>query len=97
MRSDPQPPFQVRLRSRRVQRELETLPQVDRRRVTAAIQALGNEPRPTGAVQLEDSFFRVRVGRYRIIYYVDTRDRIVDIGGIRRRTEETYRGIRDLF
>lgn len=92
-----QPPYQVRLRGRRVQRELEALPEADRRRVVAAIQALAEEPRPVGAVQLEDGIFRVRVGRYRVIYRVNNAEHLVDIGGIRRRTESTYRGIRDLF
>ena len=97
MNASTQPPYQVRLRSRRVQRELEALPQQDQRRVTVAIQALATEPRPAGSVQLEDGIFRVRVGNYRIIYHIDERERLVDIGGIRRRNEGTYRRIRDIF
>ena len=50
-----------------------------------------------GAVQLDDGIFRIRVGRYRVIYRVNDQDRIVDIGGVRQRTERTYRRVRDLF
>ena len=55
------------------------------------------EPHPAGSVLLEQDILRIRVGRYRVIYRIDDSRRIVDIGGIRRRTEGTYRGIRDLF
>lgn len=97
MSATPRPPYHVRLRSRRVQRELDALPQSDYRRGIAAIQALAVEPRPSGSVRLEDDIFRVRVGRYRVIYKVDDNERRIDIGGIRRRTESTYRNIRDIF
>ena len=90
-------PYQVSLRSRRVQRELDALSQVDYRRVLAVIRALSADPRPHGAAQLENDIYRVRVGRYRIIYQIDTENRTVAIGGIRRRSERTYRGVRDLF
>jgi mRNA interferase RelE/StbE len=92
-----QPPYEVRLRSRRVQRVLAGLSQADHRRVLAAIQALVQEPRPPGSVQLEDDVFRIRIGRYRVIYHINYREHVIDIGGVRRRTERTYRGIRDMF
>ncbi len=78
-------------------RELEVPSQADHQRILAAIRALATEPRPVGASRLEDDIFRVRVGRYRVIYRVDDQDRLVEIGGVRRRTERTYRRVRDLF
>ncbi|MBM3942103.1 MAG: type II toxin-antitoxin system RelE/ParE family toxin [SAR202 cluster bacterium] len=84
-------PYQVSLRSRRVQRELDALSQADYPRVMAAIYALALEPRPPESTRLDDGIFRIRVGRYRIIYQVDDRARTVEIGGIRRRSEDTYR------
>ncbi len=91
------PPYQVSLRSRRVQRELDALSRVDYRRVIAAIRGLSADPRPDGAAQLEDEIFRIRVGRFRIIFRIDYAERTVEIGGIRRRNEQTYRGVRDMF
>ena len=91
------PIYEIRLRSRRVYRELDALSQTDYRRVTVAIEHLASEPRPAGVARLEDDIFRIRVGRYRVIYSVDDDLRLVEIGGVRRRTEGTYRGIRDLF
>lgn len=89
--------YRVRFRSRRAARELNTLSQTDYRRIRAAIAQLAFDPRPVGSVQLFDNIFRIRVGRHRIIYLLDDGERTVDIGGVRRRSENTYRGVRDLF
>ena len=90
-------PYEVRLRSRRVQRELNSIPTNDFPRVLRAIEALAETPRPAGAVQVERNIFRLRVGRFRVLYQIDDEMRRVDIGGIRRRSERTYRRLRDLF
>jgi mRNA interferase RelE/StbE len=91
------PQFTVRLRGRRVQRELDALRASDYRRVLAALQSLAQEPRPRRCEKLYDSVYRVRVGDWRIVYLVDGSNRRVEVGGIRRRNERTYQGIEDLF
>lgn len=95
--SDAAEPYQVRFRSRRAAREFDALSQTDYRRIRGAIEQLALYPRPTGSVRLFDNIYRVRVGQHRIIYLVDDEERTIDIGGVRRRNEGTYRGIRDLF
>lgn len=55
-------------------REIEALPtKGDRQRVVARIRALAEEPRPLGSEKLAGSFdrYRLRQGRYRILYTVD--------------------------
>ncbi|MEX2599440.1 MAG: type II toxin-antitoxin system RelE/ParE family toxin [Dehalococcoidia bacterium] len=89
--------FEVRLRSTRVQKELDAVPHIDRRRILATLQALSAEPRPMGCEKLYDSVYRVRVGQWRIIYLVADDLQRVDIGGIRRRNERTYRRVEDMF
>lgn len=91
------PKFDVRLRSRRVQKELDALHGLDHRRVLGALRALGQEPRPPRCEKLYNNVYRVRVGSWRIIYLVDQENRRVEVGGIRRRSERTYRGIEELF
>ncbi len=45
---------------------------VDRARVTEAIRALGDAPRPPAAKKLSGrSAWRIRVGDYRVLYEVD--------------------------
>ena len=97
MSTNEQPAFEVRLRSRRVQRELDSLQEIDYRRVVARLATLANDPRPQQCEKLYDDIYRVRVGDIRIIYLIDEGNRRVEVGGIRRRSERTYRRIEDLF
>jgi len=91
------PGYAVRLRSRRVRREMDALREPDYRRVLASMRALADQPRPAGCEKLYDDVYRIRVGDWRIIYMVDEKNRRIEVGGIRRRSERTYRGIEDLF
>ncbi len=97
MSAKEQPALEVRLRSRRVQRELDGLREPDYRRVTVKLRTLASEPRPNGCEKLSDDIYRVRVGDIRIIYLIDEENRRVEVGGIRRRSRSTYRGIKGLF
>jgi mRNA interferase RelE/StbE len=54
-------------------KEIEAVdPKKDRQRIVAAIRALADDPRPPGCEKLagEGDRYRIRVGRYRIIYSV---------------------------
>ncbi len=54
-------------------REIEAVDQKkDRRRIVARILALADEPRPAGCEKLagEGDRYRVRVGRFRIVYSI---------------------------
>lgn len=63
---------------RSAQKELERLPDDDAVRVLAAIQALGDTPRPSGCVKLTNSdLWRIRVGQYRIIYQIKDRELVI--------------------
>jgi len=65
--------YSVRLKSSAA-REIEGLPtKADRQRVVSRIAALADDPRPQGSEKLagHEDRFRVRQGRYRIVYSVD--------------------------
>jgi mRNA interferase RelE/StbE len=97
MSAGEQPVFEVRLRSKRVQRELDNLQKVDYERVVVRLRALATNPRPQGCEKIYDAIYRVRVGDFRIIYLIDEKNKNIEVGGIRRRTERTYKGVEELF
>jgi mRNA interferase RelE/StbE len=97
MSTSARPVFEVRLRSKRVQRELDALQGIDYERVVVKLRALATAPRPRGCEKLYDAIHRVRVGDFRIVYLIDEKDKRIEVGGIRRRTERTYKGIERLF
>jgi mRNA-degrading endonuclease RelE of RelBE toxin-antitoxin system len=82
---------------RRLTRELLAVPLRDLDRLQRDVESLAINPRPRGAVCLGDDVYRIRRGDWRIIYKVLDTERLVLIGGVRRRDERTYRGIPVLF
>ncbi|MBY0275467.1 type II toxin-antitoxin system RelE/ParE family toxin [Candidatus Binatia bacterium] len=61
------------------ERQIRKLPHADQVRVVSVIQTLATEPRPSGCRKLSgyDDVFRVRVGRYRVLYSVEGRRLII--------------------
>ena len=78
---------------RAAQKELDRLPETEFRSLDAAILALQSNPRPFGVQKLKGELYRIRVGRWRIIYAILDKDRAVFILRITRRSEKTYRGL----
>jgi len=73
-------------------KELEPIPlKKDRQRVAAGIGELAAVPRPRGCEKLTaQERYRVRQGRYRIVYAVDDRERTVTVVKIGQR-KDVYR------
>jgi mRNA interferase RelE/StbE len=73
---------------RSAEKDLDRIPDDRLGPLVAGIRALAETPRPPGAVKLvgSDSDWRVRVGRYRIIYEVDDDARIVRVYRVRHRS-----------
>ena len=88
--------YQLKLTSR-AQRELDKLPAEDLGRIVAALEQLGDSPRPSGAKKLRGSIYRIRTGDWRIIYVVFDKDNLIIVGKIARRAKDTYDRMKDLF
>jgi len=78
--------------SRTAERQLKKLPRKDQRRVVKAMLTLAEDPRPKGSRKLAgyDDVFRIRVGRYRILYSISGRKLVIIILKIGRR-KDVYR------
>lgn len=75
-------------------KEIEALGQKkDRQRIVKRIAALASEPRPAGCEKLAgaEGRYRVRQGRYRVVYAVDDASRTVEVVKVGHR-REIYRG-----
>ncbi|MCH7640257.1 MAG: type II toxin-antitoxin system RelE/ParE family toxin [Bacteroidetes bacterium] len=76
---------------RRAEKSLRKLPRHEFERVRDAIRALGDDPRPVGCKKLVGrDGWRIRVGRYRVIYEIEDTIRIVLILDVGHR-REAYR------
>lgn len=75
-------------------RDLRALDRGALRRIDAKIQALAEEPRPSGVQKLagEVDLYRVRVGDYRILYTIEDAVLLVVLVRIRHR-RDVYRGV----
>jgi mRNA interferase RelE/StbE len=72
-------------------KDIEALPQKDRRRIIARIQGLSSDPRPPGCERLSGhELYRVRQGNYRVLYTVQDADVVVVVVRIGHR-REVYR------
>ncbi len=71
--------YEIQIR-RRVQKALARLPQKEYERVRDAIRALAEDPRPAGCIKLTGrEGWRIRVGRYRVIYEIEDVVRVVTV------------------
>jgi mRNA interferase RelE/StbE len=74
-------------------KEIEAVGQkTDRRRIIARIRGLADDPRPPGCEKLsgEPDRYRVRVGRYRIVYSVGDAELVIVVVRVGHR-KDVYR------
>jgi mRNA interferase RelE/StbE len=86
------PKYRVELLDHRTRRQLDRIHEPDFSRVANAILRLEDNPRPPGCRKLRGlEGRRIRVGNWRVIYYINDQERMVTVVEIRRRREDTYR------
>jgi mRNA interferase RelE/StbE len=69
-------------------KELEAIPKKDLQRIIKRIQALADNPRPTGSKKLSGKErYRIRQGDYRIAYPIEDKQSLIDIFKIGHRRE----------
>ncbi len=70
--------YEISLRRSVLKKDLERIPKADAQRITEAIRALADNPRPPGVQKLSgQERYRIRQGDYRVIYSVQDADHTV--------------------
>ena len=94
MDSDNRASYQVEF-SPAARRETRRLADRDVRRIREAIRGLAETPRPVGSVKMTGfaTVWRIRVGRFRIVYEINEEDRHLAVLRVALRNERTYRGL----
>lgn len=84
--------YRIEILDRKTQRDMDHIPDPDFSRVANAILGLEEDPRPPGCRKLRGlQGWRIRIGKWRVIYNVNDLEHVVTLVGIRRRREDTYR------
>ena len=83
-------PYVVYLK-RSAEKELKRLPTKVHDRIVKRLISLGDNPRPSGLRELQSrEGYRIRVGDYRILYWINKKEKRVEITSIAHR-KEVYR------
>ena len=74
-----------------VQKDLDGIPKKELRRILSRIKSLAGEPRPQGCEKLTgQNRYRLRQGRYRIVYAIQDKERAVTVVKVGHR-KDIYR------
>jgi mRNA interferase RelE/StbE len=75
-------------------KQLADLPRQAQTRIATAVDALADNPRPAGCVKLagSDNAWRIRVGRYRVVYEIADDKLLVLVVRVAHR-KDIYRGM----
>lgn len=74
-------------------KQLQNVPQKERLKISAEVDSLASDPKPSGVKKLKgmtEDLYRIRVGNYRIVYAIEDKIRLVDIRQIGNR-KDIYR------
>lgn len=85
--------FSLRVKSN-VEKDVRRFSTQDLQRIDNEIKALKVDPLPPGVKKIKkgaESHYRIRQGDFRIGYYFDPTQKLVEIIYVRRKSETTYR------
>jgi len=74
------------------EKDLNKIPSAQFDIIVSKIKELANNPHPAGNKKLKDSdkFWRIRIGDYRVIYEINTSEKVIKIFKVRHR-KDAYR------
>ena len=79
---------------RAAQKQLLSFTKKAQTEIARTIDRLGKTPRPPGCKKLHGAeLWRLRLGRYRVVYHIDNEARQMIVVKIALRREDTYQGL----
>jgi mRNA interferase RelE/StbE len=76
------------------QKQMLSLPRQAQVEIARAIDCLANDPRPPKCKKLRGAnLWRLRLGRYRVVYAIDDEASLVTVIKVAPRREDTYQGL----
>lgn len=79
------------------QKNLNLLSERERKIIITALLSLEHDPRPVKVKKLRSSkrvqLWRIRIGRFRVVYAIDDKLNIITILRVVKRRESTYKGL----
>ncbi len=79
---------------RAAQKQIISFPREAQIEMSRAIDGLANTPRPSGCKKLRGTdLWRLRIGRYRVVYLIDDEARLATLVKVALRREDTYQGL----
>ena len=76
------------------QKQILSLPRQAQVEIAQAIDCLANYPRPSRCKKLRGAeLWRLRLGRYRVVYTIDDKASLVTVIKVAPRREDTYQGL----
>ncbi len=79
---------------RAAQKQLLSFPRQAQIEISRTIDGLANTPRPSGCKKLRGTdLWRLRIGRYRVVYIIDDEAGLVTLVKVALRREDTYQGL----
>jgi mRNA-degrading endonuclease RelE of RelBE toxin-antitoxin system len=75
----------------KVWKSLKKFPKWDVEHILESIETMRNGPHGGDVVKLGGSAWRKRIGSYRIKFYIDDENKVIEVYKIERRTSTTYK------
>ncbi len=83
--------YRIDLANKKVEKQILKLPEGYRDLIVKSMLKLESNPRPRGIKKLAKNIYRIRVGKYRIIFEINDNEKLVIITKVDKRDESTYK------
>lgn len=85
--------YRVDLASHKVEKQILGLPREIRNRIAQTLLKLERNPRLRNTKKLWKNIYRLRIGKYRVIYEIDDKSKVIVVTKVAKKYETLYKRI----